>query len=103
MAKICLDAGHGINTAGKRTPVFTKGDYKGKQIREAEQNYPVMEFVGEYLKYNGFDVCYTNTDIKREFKIHNYKNYAEFSYVNFPLILDIDIMTYNVNLLYPHL
>lgn len=57
--KACLDAGHGFNTAGKRTPKFDDGTF----IHEAEQNYPVMFKVAEYLKYNGIDVCYTNTDI----------------------------------------
>lgn len=69
--KICLDAGHGINTAGKKTPVFTSGVYKGKQIREAQQNYPVMEKLGEYLKYNGFEVVYTNTDINTDMSLSN--------------------------------
>ena len=74
--KICLDAGHYYGTAGKRTPVFTKGEYKGTQIREAEQNYPVMEFVGEYLKYNGFDVVYTNRDIKYDMSLPDRTTYA---------------------------
>lgn len=58
--KVCLDAGHGLNTAGKRTPTYEDGTI----IHESEQNYPVMFKLGEYLEYNGFDVIYTNTDIK---------------------------------------
>ena len=58
--KIMLDAGHGLGTSGKRTPVFKDG----KAIREAEQNYPVMFLVEKYLKLSGFEVECTNRDIK---------------------------------------
>ncbi len=57
--KVCLDAGHGKATPGKRTPKFEGGRF----IHEAEQNYPVMFKVAEYLRYNGIEVVLTNSDI----------------------------------------
>ena len=63
--KICLDAGHGLYTAGKRTPAFSDGS----TIKEAEQNYPIMFKLGQYLKLNGFDVVYTNSDIKYDMSL----------------------------------
>ena len=60
--KVCLDAGHGLYTAGKRTP---------DGVHEAEQNYPIMFKVAEYLKYNKIDVCYTNTNIKYDMSLED--------------------------------
>lgn len=60
--KVCLDAGHGMNTAGKRTPPYPDGT----QIREAEQNYAVMELVKKYLEYNGVEVVVTNPDKNKD-------------------------------------
>ena len=60
--KICLDAGHGLYTLGKRSPNGTK---------EAEQNYPIMIKIVEYLKLNGIDVVCTNTDIKNDMSLQD--------------------------------
>jgi N-acetylmuramoyl-L-alanine amidase len=57
---VCLDAGHGMDTEGKRTPEFDDGTI----IHEAEQNYPVMFKVAEYLEYNEFNVVITNENIE---------------------------------------
>jgi N-acetylmuramoyl-L-alanine amidase len=43
---IVLDAGHGTNTAGKRTPLFPDGSF----IKEYEFNRPVVDLVAEKLK-----------------------------------------------------
>lgn len=67
MYKVCLDAGHANTTAGKRTPIFKNGTF----FHESEQNYPIMFKVAEYLKYNGFDVCYTNTDINYDMSLQD--------------------------------
>ena len=60
--KVCLDAGHGLHTAGKRTP---------NGIHEAEQNYPIMLKVAEYLELNGIDAVCTNTDIKNDMSLQD--------------------------------
>ena len=52
--KVCLDAGHANKTPGKRTP---------DGVHESEQNYYIMFKLAEYLELNGFEVCFTNTDI----------------------------------------
>lgn len=72
MKIICLDAGHGYNTAGKRTPKFSDGT----SIREAEQNYPIMEQLGECLEYNGFKVIYTNKNMQYDMPLSERTNYA---------------------------
>lgn len=59
---ICLDAGHGMQTAGKRTPEYEDGSV----ILEAEQNYPVMFKTYEYLKHNGFELVMTNVDMNND-------------------------------------
>ena len=51
MKKIVLDAGHGYNTAGKRTP---------DGVREWSLNNAVCNYIAEYLK--GYDVQITRTD-----------------------------------------
>lgn len=58
--KVCLDAGHGIKTPGKRTPKFEDGSF----IHEAEQNYKIMEKVSDHLVRNGIEVACTNKDIQ---------------------------------------
>ena len=45
MKKICLDAGHGFNTAGNRTPSGANG-----VVREWTMNDAVCRYVAEYLK-----------------------------------------------------
>ena len=58
--KVCLDAGHANITPGKRTP---------DGVHESEQNYPIMFKVAEYLKLNGLEVCFTNTDINYDMSL----------------------------------
>ena len=56
---IALDAGHGSNTAGKRTPkmhIDTDLAKAGEQIREHTANVWVCKYAADYLKKYGFDV-----------------------------------------------
>ncbi|WP_419962125.1 N-acetylmuramoyl-L-alanine amidase [Psychrobacillus sp. BM2] len=48
---IALDDGHGIDTAGKRTPIVAE---LGRAIKENEFNRAVVKLMDEYLKYIGF-------------------------------------------------
>lgn len=48
---IALDDGHGMNTAGKRTPVVTE---IGRAIKENEFNKAVVKYMDEHLKFIGF-------------------------------------------------
>ncbi|ROR30458.1 N-acetylmuramoyl-L-alanine amidase [Mobilisporobacter senegalensis] len=55
---IAVDSGHGMQTAGKRTPAIPKvwfGKKKGSIIHEKEFNKPTAEFLIEALKRCGFD------------------------------------------------
>jgi N-acetylmuramoyl-L-alanine amidase len=54
--KIAIDAGHGAETAGKRSP-----DATGLQ-REFHFNLPVALEVGQVLKESGVDVIYTHDE-----------------------------------------
>lgn len=60
---IALDDGHGMNTSGKRTPIFTDGTISketGKSfMHENEFNKAVVKYLDELLKYNGFDTVLT--------------------------------------------
>ena len=49
---IAIDDGHGMETAGKRTPAFSDG----RVMRENEFNSAVADYLAEALKRNGFDV-----------------------------------------------
>lgn len=60
MAKylIAVDSGHGMETAGKRTPAIPENWYdkkKGESIREKEFNKPAAEFLIFALERCGFD------------------------------------------------
>ena len=48
---IALDDGHGMETAGKRTPILTE---MGRYIRENEFNRAVVKLMDEGLRYIGF-------------------------------------------------
>lgn len=48
---IGLDNGHGINTAGKRSPKFEDGTF----MKEYEFNSAVVKYLDQYLQYNGFN------------------------------------------------
>jgi N-acetylmuramoyl-L-alanine amidase len=52
---IALDDGHGMNTAGKRTPVFPEGGF----MKENEFNSRVVELLNEELKRCGFRTLLT--------------------------------------------
>jgi N-acetylmuramoyl-L-alanine amidase len=56
MKLISIDNGHGLNTAGKRTPIMPDG----KVIKEWEFNYPTAKKLGYLLKYNGFNIIYVS-------------------------------------------
>ena len=61
-----IDAGHGMETAGKRTPPLKEDLYidgklvrkKGKCIHEFEWNIGVSEYLAKALKRNGIDYIY---------------------------------------------
>ena len=61
-----IDAGHGMNTPGKRTPPLKEDLYidgklvrkKGKCIHEFEWNIGVSEYLAKALKRNGIDYIY---------------------------------------------
>lgn len=63
MRTIYLCAGHGPDTAGKRTPVFTKGPYEGEQIKEFKFNSKVADKFHRLALARGFKVVpvYSNT------------------------------------------
>ena len=48
---IALDDGHGMQTAGKRTPIVAE---IGRYIRENEFNSAVVKYMDKHLKYIGF-------------------------------------------------
>lgn len=55
--KICIDAGHGINTPGKRTPRFEDGTF----MKEFEFNSKVAEYLKEELiNYRDVEVVFTH-------------------------------------------
>lgn len=55
--KICIDAGHGINTAGKRTPKFPDKSF----MKEFEFNSKVAGYLKEELEsYDKVDVVFTH-------------------------------------------
>lgn len=49
---IAIDDGHGMETAGKRTPAFSDGSI----MKENEFNRAVADYLAAALKRNGFDV-----------------------------------------------
>ena len=55
---IAIDDGHGMETAGKRTPAFSDG----RVMRENEFNSAVADYLAEALKRNGFDVLMVAPD-----------------------------------------
>lgn len=55
--KICIDAGHGINTPGKRTPLFKDGTF----MKEFQFNVKVAGYLAdELLKYKNVEVFFTH-------------------------------------------
>lgn len=62
---VVLDAGHGMYTTGKETPPYADGS----KIKEAEQNYPIMFKLAEYLEYQGIEVVITNKDIEYDMSL----------------------------------
>ena len=62
-----IDDGHGMETAGKRTPVFPDGhELAGMQIRENEFNRAVADKLHELAKFEGYRVVMTaveDTDV----------------------------------------
>lgn len=60
MKLIAVDAGHGMDTAGKRTPAFPDGTI----MRENEFNRATAEFLVKALERNGFKTLLTAPEIK---------------------------------------
>ncbi len=54
--KIAIDSGHGLNTPGKRTPLFPDGSH----IREWQFNHPTALKLGELLVGNGFEIVFVS-------------------------------------------
>lgn len=55
---VAIDSGHGMETAGKRTPPIPEdwfGKKKGEIIHEKEFNKPAGDYLIKALKRNGFD------------------------------------------------
>lgn len=59
MKLIAVDAGHGMNTAGKRTPMFSDGTI----MKENEFNRATAKFLVEALERNGFKTLLTAPEI----------------------------------------
>ena len=59
MKLIAVDAGHGMNTAGKRTPVFSDGTF----MRENEFNRATANYLVKALNRNDFKTILTASDI----------------------------------------
>ncbi|NDO47462.1 N-acetylmuramoyl-L-alanine amidase [Clostridium sp. MD294] len=59
MKLIAVDAGHGMDTAGKRTPVFADGTI----MKENEFNRVTAEFLVKALERNGFKTLLTAPEI----------------------------------------
>lgn len=53
---IATDDGHGMETAGKRTPLFADGSY----MKENEFNRAVIDKLNVHLKRNNFDVLHVS-------------------------------------------
>lgn len=70
MYLIAVDSGHGMETAGKRTPAIPEAWFdkkKGDSIREKEFNKPTAEFLIKALERCGFNtinISPGNSDIK---------------------------------------
>ena len=56
--KIAIDDGHGMETAGKRTPAFSDGSV----MRENEFNRAVVAYLHDELIRNGFSVVLTSPE-----------------------------------------
>lgn len=56
--KIAIDDGHGMETAGKRTPAFSDGSV----MRENEFNRAVVSYLHDELIRNGFSVVLTSPE-----------------------------------------
>lgn len=56
--KIAIDDGHGMETAGKRTPAFSDGSV----MRENEFNRAVVAYLHDELTRNGFSVVLTSPE-----------------------------------------
>ena len=59
---VILDSGHGLNTLGKRTPLFADGTF----MHENEFNRSVVRKIDNILEqYENIDVVFTTTEKKR--------------------------------------
>lgn len=81
--KIALDDGHGIDTAGKRTPPIP--DLNGRVIRENEFNREVVRYLDEELKRFGFEtllVAPTDNDTPLKIRVDLANNWGADAYVS---------------------
>lgn len=79
--KIAIDNGHGNNTAGKRTPLFSDGTF----MREWEFNSAVAKELKKILDYNGFDcllVSPEETDTSLPTRVRRANNWGADVYVS---------------------
>ncbi|HXK66499.1 MAG TPA: N-acetylmuramoyl-L-alanine amidase [Spirochaetota bacterium] len=88
MYKIAIDDGHGMQTAGKRTPVFTDGTTgeTGKPwMHENEFNRAVAAYLKEHLIRCGFDVLMvapTDEDTPRMTRINRANDWGADLYIS---------------------
>jgi N-acetylmuramoyl-L-alanine amidase len=76
---IILDDGHGMNTAGKRTPIFPSPikSETGNFMHENEFNRAVVKYLGEHLVRNGFkviNIAPTDEDTSLTTRVRNANN-----------------------------
>lgn len=90
---IALDDGHGMETAGKRTPPLQEDLYingkrvrkKGEVIKENEFNRAAVKYLEEALKRCGFDVLLvapTDSDIALQTRVNKANNANADAYVS---------------------
>lgn len=85
---IALDDGHGMNTAGKRTPVVTE---IGRSIKENEFNKAVVKYMDEHLKFIGFQTLLVaptdaDTSLSARTNLANSKNADVYFSIHFDAI-----------------
>lgn len=79
--KIAIDNGHGNNTQGKRTPVFSDGTF----MKEWEFNSAVAKELKTILEFNGFDCLLVSpeaTDTSLPTRVTRANNWAANVYVS---------------------
>ena len=84
MKLIALDAGHDLNTPGKRTPAIA--ELNNRVIKEYEFNSAVVKILDEELKRCGFNTLITAPDGNKVYSL-KYRSLGTCLYSVFPSIL----------------